>query len=262
MNTINICLGHQLFPQKFSHCFDLFLAPMAIPNVKRLVIIPDEIYGSNGHSLSEYAQLIWLYRNLDTVASTYEYIRIFQYRRFISSISINGVQSSNTPWSTTISIDGLENALLNFERNSSAELFNANITINGGVVSQYAETHVLEDFLNFTNYLVEQDILSKLEACQFIRFNRFIPASSMGVFTKATFSLLYSYLERASGFMNSRHFIVRPGYQRRSMGFLLERLNSYLIFLMIDQKKVCQNFGQNIVISDSPFVSATIERVN
>jgi hypothetical protein len=61
-------------------------------------------------------------------------------------------------------------------------------------------------------------------------------------------------LTRGTAFMRSSYFVPRAGYQRRVMGFLLERLTSYLILMRIADRASESNFGHHIIISDDNII--------
>ena len=262
MNTLNVCLGHKPFPKLWAEHFDIFLSPHPIEDAVFSAVIPDEEYGKNGHSLSEYAQLIWLARNIDFLAPALDYIRIFHYRRFASPFKNGGNPSLNGPWITTIQENELHGYKDAFNRISDGEVFNTRISFDLGILTQYANNHVLEDLLNFTNYLVRNEVMSPADACAFLRTNDFIPACNVGVFSKENFKMIYFFLQKASGFLDSSHFVARDGYQRRSMGFLLERFHSFLLFQLISQGFATPIFGNNIMISETTTVTSTIGRIS
>ncbi|WP_034296382.1 DUF4422 domain-containing protein [Herbaspirillum sp. RV1423] len=260
MNTINVCIGHLPFPERHAHFIDLAISPNVITGgAKRRAIVPDDIYGENGHALSEYAQLLWLYKNIDAIASNFEYVNISHYRRFVSPEPVDGTKASNGPWITTIQESDMGKYASCFDRTNSISCFNTPVHFSDGVVSQYATAHVLEDFLNFVKYLMEIEMFSPVDAAKFLRYQDIIPACSVGIYQIEIFKKLYLYLERASGFMNSSYFVVRDGYQRRSMGFLLERLHSFLILELL---RNMGKFGQNMMISESHAVTSTTGRVS
>jgi hypothetical protein len=261
MNTLNICLGHLSFPKEYLRHVDLFVSPKVIAGPDRNAVVPDDTYGPNGHALSEYAQLLWIYKNIDALAPNHSYIRILQYRRFVSPVPIEGVKSTNGPWMTTIQEPGLADCEFCFDRNVSEEIYNTPVHFDQGVLMQYAANHVLQDLLNFTSYLVDTGVFSVLDACAFLRMEQFVPACNVGVFRKDNFKMMYHYIDKAASFMLSPAFVMRDGYQRRSMGFLIERFHSFLIFQFIGQKLSAESFGFNMVLSDTAGVTSTIERV-
>lgn len=259
-NTLNICLGHLPFPIEYSNYIDLMISPKFIQGSKKLAIINDNLFGKNGSSLSEYVQLLWLLEHLDEITVDYKYLRVFHYRRFVSQKkSAAGKPSSNLPWSSTISKNDLILFNEDFNRFSNGETFNTPVQFNGGMLGQYATAHLLNDILNFSNYLVEEKIFSPTDASDFIRENINIPACNIGIFKIETYREIFTTLKKAANFLHSMHFVARQGYQRRTMGFLLERLNGFLILRMIRQGLTQATFGRNMVISEDAIVSITNE---
>lgn len=257
-NTLNVCLGHLPFPHSHLEYIDLMIAPRLIAGIKQVALVDDSLFGKFGSSLSEYVQLFWLLEHLDEISIGNNYISIFHYRRFVSRIEPTvGLPSSNQPWSTAVSEDELKFFKEDFSRINNDELFNKPIQFKGGMIGQYAHAHVLNDFLNFTNFLIDSEILNPIEAAEFLRENIDIPACNIGIYKIDTFKKIFGTLRKASDFIYSNYFTPRTGYQRRSMGFLLERLNSYLILKIIRNNSIKPNFGFNIVISENPSISLT-----
>lgn len=258
-NTLNVCLGHIPFPQSHVDHIDLMISPRLITGPRQLALVDDSLFGQNGSSLSEYVQLLWLLDHLDAVSSGCTYVRIFHYRRFVSRAAPTvGQPSSNHPWSITIAETDLDAFPGEFDRFSDSEVFNTPVQFKGGTLGQYASAHVLDDILNFTKYLIEIGIFNAAMAAEFLRESIDIPACNIGVLKLETYRTIYSTLRKSAEFVHSRHFVARQGYQRRSVGFLLERLHMYLILKMIRQGEVKANFGHNIVISNDSVVSITI----
>lgn len=234
------------------------LSPVPMPGGAGTAFVPDSYFGEHGSSLSEYAQLLWLFENIDNICSGYEYIRVFHYRRFVAiNRPTKASQALNQPWSTVVKGSDLGEYEIDFDRNSNTELFNSRFIFERSVLYQYADAHILEDILNFARYISRRKILSDINVAEFLSINTMIPSCSIAVYKVATFKILFSFLRQAGEFINSDDFRVRAGYQRRVMGFLLERLNSYLLLALIGNKKVVGKFGHNIVISDSPEVTLT-----
>ena len=262
MNTINICLGHKPFPQKYQSYADLFITPDLTFNANRVAYVPDSIAGENGQALSEYLQLLWLHKNIDKLAPEIEYIRIFQYRRFASKIKYGTtVVAENAVWVNTIKEENLYLCADSFDRYNSEELFNTPINFDEGVAYQYSTAHVIEDLHNFTNFLVEKNIIDTPTADEFLNMKTLIPACNIGVFKRTNFQKQFDLLSMAAEFLFSKNYIRREGYQRRSVGFLLERLQSYLILYWISAGHSKANFGLNYLISDKPVMVVTVEKV-
>lgn len=235
------------------------LSPREIQTASKLVVVPDSTYGDNGSALSEYAQLFWLYDNLSRVASGYKFIRIFHYRRFASPVPPPVGIRSNQWWSTAIQPAQLHHFEAAFGRSVTQELANTPTSLAGGVLGQYADAHHLQDILRFTEFLCARGIMEPKPAAEFLRADTLIPACNIGVFHVKTFREIYRSLRPVSDFLRSPLFTPREGYQRRTVGFLLERFQSYLIIQHIRKRGIRQmNFGYNMVIADTPTIANTI----
>jgi hypothetical protein len=257
-NTLNVCLGHLPFPPAHAHHIDVMVSPKMIEGANRLALVEDRIFGANGSALSEYAQLLWINEHLARLLGDLEYIRIFHYRRFVSVDEPKlGKPSVNLPWATVVTTDQLVAYDKAFDRRVTHELFNTPAQFSGGILAQYATSHVIQDMMYFSAFLVDAKVLSPVEVSAFLRENIHIPSCNIGVFTRKTFTEIFGVLRVAAEFLSSRHFIVREGYQRRNVGFLLERLNSFLILQRIRAGLSAEMLGHNIVVSDSEVVSAT-----
>jgi hypothetical protein len=256
---LNVCIGHRPFPMEFAHYVDYTISPLFLPVVNRLIIVPDSSYGKNGASLSEYVQLFWLYNNLDKVLQGQAFIRLFQYRRFVSDGKVQVARQSSVPYAKVISEDQLELFASDFSRHGESELVNAPYRFAAGVLGQYADSHVLDDILDFAIFLHRSSILSKSEVAIFLRRNHLIPASSIGVVSVENFKLIFQCLSKASTYINEERFSVRQGYQRRNMGFLLERLHSHLLLDGIQKGRIKYRQGVHIIISESEKIIPTVD---
>jgi hypothetical protein len=252
-NTLNICLSHIPLPQSLCAHVDLMIAPRHIIGPPRVAVVDDSYFGEFGSSLSEYSQLLWLYDHFDAIVSKYDYIRIFQYRRFVAQNEF-GLPCSQ-PWAKRIRVDELSQYSNEFNRSCAGELFNRAIHFNGGMLGQYASAHIREDILNFSKFLIEESIFDPLQASLFLKEALMIPSSNLGTFRKVTLREILSTLKRAAAFLRSNYFVPRPGYQRRVMGFLLERLTSYLILMRIGDRASEPNFGHHMIISNDYIIS-------
>lgn len=258
-NTINVCLGHLPFPEPFSDYFDVMVSPVILPVNKPAAYVPDSLYGPNGHTLSEYAQLFWILDNLDQLTAGYDYLRILHYRRFVCNFRPEGAEmSSNQTWAIAIRKDGLAPYAAAFDRVSTGELFNTPVDFGMRMIGQYAVVHVLEDLLNFTKFMIQRGILSREQAVGFLEMQTLVPACNIATYKIESFRTIFSVLKKASEFMYSPDFVMHQGHQRRAVGFLLERLNSYILLMRMHHGSLPQAFGQNVVISDTPMVQATI----
>lgn len=234
------------------------ISPEPLQNPYTTIHLKHDYLGKYGHSLSEYTQLLWVFDNLEAIVGSHRYIRTFHYRRFVAiSPPTTGTRSENQPWSTTIAESEIKNFEHEFSREMTDECFNTPINFSTGLLGQYSKNHFINDFLAFLQYLGEMQILSDDEIVEFATSPTLIPAASIGIFRRETFEFIFGTLRRASDFINSDHFILRDGYQRRSGGFLLERLNSYLILKLVQAGISKPNFGYNIVSSETLTVSGS-----
>ena len=249
-NTLNICISHIPFPEFYKDYVDLTISPIPISNLENIQVVDDSHFGENGSALSEYAQLLWLGDNLDTVAKNFEYVRLFQYRRFVSRKSMGIPISLVGRWIHVNRLADLEDEI---SRENAGELFNPPVFFLGGVRRQYAVAHMLEDLLNFARYLTEAGILDEAQAKAMLSRHRLIPACTTGIYRVETLKKTLPILRRAAEFLNSKYYIPRAGYQRRLVGFLLERLHSHLHFNLIQSGSTDAKFGHYIVFSNSPF---------
>lgn len=256
-NTLNIALGHKGFPTEHGHAVDIFLSSRALYDMRRTIVIDDSYFGPHGSALSEYAQLMWLSDHFDAVVDDFEYVRIFQYRRFVSRDRIGlETNASYISYVTPHEIAAFQD---DFLRTSKAELFNRPFSFPGGMLGQYASGHLFDDLLNFVKFLTRSGILNPVQAASFLREDVLIPACNMGVFKRETLRVVLGILRRAAGFLQSPDFVPQVGYHRRSLGFMMERFNSFILCDMMRQNVIPQTFGNHILISQSPVIENTID---
>jgi hypothetical protein len=257
-NTLNLCISHVPLHPSLARHVDVMLTPASIAGPHRVVIVPDDFYGPHGSSLSEYGQLIWVHDHLDELLGEHEYIRIFHYRRLVCEDTPTvGRLSANVPWSHVIRFDELDEFNYCFDRSSDAELYNTRIALPNDIVWEYSNSHVLLDLLNFSRFLIEQNILPSLEVAAMLATNEMVPACNLGTFNRSTFIRIFDTIKSAARFVHTPDFVPRPPPQRRTMGFLLERLNSYLLLKHIKQGVNRGTFGHNIIISDNDVIYAS-----
>ncbi len=144
-----------------------------------------------------------------------------------------------------------------FARSGGGEMVNTPFRFPGGILDNYARYHHLEDLLVFAKFLGKENILTAVEIAQFLRGDILIPGSSIGVLSVENFRSVFSALAKASQFVNDPNYVARVGYQRRNMGFMLERLNSYLLLKGIHEGKIIRKTGIHMIISDSSRIGST-----
>ena len=255
---LNICIGHKPFPQAYVHYFDYMLSPFPIASEGRVKVVSNYLFGDNGPSLSEYAQIFWLLANLDHFLNGETHIRTFHYRRFVSDGQTGLGNACSLPWAKTVREDQLELFSRDFVRSGSGEMVNTVISLSDArVLGQYTGVHHLEDLLDFAKFLVKEEILSPGDTAQFLISDRLIPGSSIGILSVENFRKIYSVLFQASAFIKELNYVARTGYQRRNMGFMLERLNSYLLIKGITEGHIAPRMGLHMIVSDDPVIGGS-----
>jgi hypothetical protein len=255
-NTINICIGHTPFPNEFFEYVDLMIAPKYFYASYPRAVINDCDYGSERGDLSEYAQLIWLYDNYEKVVGKKKFVRLFQYRRFVSPNEFGDLCSHM--WAKRIDVEDLKDCHSIFERQANMEMFNRPLSLPETVRGQYADCCVEEDIINFALYLKTIGKLTDSEEIKFLTSTTLIPAANMGIFDRDHLYWLLAELKEASGFMLSKFYVKRSGYQRRVMGFLLERYNSFLLLHKRKQDMIPFFHGYHIILSKYHDIDKTI----
>jgi hypothetical protein len=250
-NTFNICLTHVDVPSFLYDKADVVITSSSSMAREKSIFIDKNEFGVNGVTLSEYAQLFALRSFLINKIIPNEYIRIFHYRRFVSIGTLALARSKNLYWSYPIRDSDCCLFEEDFVGMSSQEIFNTPIEFPDSLLNNYQREHFLGDLLLFSEFLVGRGILSALDVANFLTLKFMIPACSIGVYRASTLIEMLNLLFLAADFRNHKNFVRREGYQERNMGFLLERLQSFLILKYISVASPVHVFGKNIVISDS-----------
>lgn len=256
-NTLNVCLGHVSFPPEFIRYVDLMLSPRDVSAPCRSIVVDDSYFGEHGSALSEYVQLLWLYDHFDSIVDGHDFVRVFQYRRFVSHGRVG--RPSNRRHMRWIKADELLRREKDFSRHSTTELFNEIYKSRKTMLKQYEAAHVLIDMIHFSKFLLEAEVLDTKQIASFLSSPQLIPACNMGTFRVATLREVLMTLRKAAAFIETSDFTPRAGYQRRSLGFLLERLNSHLLLQRVESGSTQAAFGHHILISDGPEVTNTTE---
>jgi hypothetical protein len=256
-DTLNICLGHQAFPATHAGHVDVFLTSRRLYNQNRAIFIDDAIWGPHGGALSEYAQLFWLSDNFNAVVGDTPFVRVFQYRRFVSRHGVG--RQASAEYFTHIDSEELARFADDFTRDAGAEVFNRAFPVAGGMLNQFAQVHPLDDLLAVVKFLLQRGRITPPAAVAFLREEYLIPACNMGVFRSQTLKHILALLRPVADFLRSPDYVAREGYNRRSLGFIIERLNSFVILDMMRNGQAPQTFGNHIVISGTGEVPRTID---
>ncbi len=254
--TLNICLGHLPFPEAYADHVDIFLTRRRLDGQGRAIIIDESIWGPNTDALSEYAQLFWLFDNFDAVVGDATFVRTFHYRRFVSRDRVG--REANVPYYTYTNLEELSLFADDFTRDTDAELFIRPFQFTGGMLGQFASLHPMDDLMAVIRFLLQRERITPSAAAAFLREECLIPACAVGVFRRQTLKYILELLRPVADFLQSPDYVSRNGYNRRSPGFILERLNSFIILEMMRNDQAPQNFGNQIVISETRDVMATV----
>ena len=198
-----------------------------------------EIY-SNHKIFNEYASLFNLRSTFDNSKNLDELITICQYRRFVFNKKI-GKQSINMPWCSVLTNKEMKSLSVTNEYLSltgNTYLLGSAIQIPS-ILQQYAEVHFIRDILQFTSTLIDLGILTNEDAFHFLNSKYLIPSPSCGTFTLGCFIEIFKVLELAAiGFWSNGYKSYDDPYQSRTVSFLLERLNSFLLISYISKRSL------------------------
>ena len=237
---------------------DAMISPFNFSGSEFFKIFPidDAQFGPHGHALSEYSQLLGLNDKFEEIVQGYEFVRLFQYRKFVSACRRG--RGSSWTYARWLPPERLSSCASEFHRHCDRELVSKPLGLtakSGGMAMQYDKYHNIEDLFLFSLFLVREGVLSETSIAEFITQPDLIPSGTLGVFRRTTLKPILEKLALAAKFLESPLFIPRDGPQRRNVGFLLERLNSYLIFVHMREAGKNIATGQIIVLHDSPHLT-------
>lgn len=203
--------------------------------------------------LSEYFSLFLIRRKLETLGITKGRITICQHRRFVTNVPIGekATNLSSTQMIRSSIAPGLDQALLT--PISGDYLIGSIQTFRTPILNQYHNTHHLRDILRFFSDLIDAKLIEDTDAHNLLNMNILIPAPSCGVFPIKSFLEIFSFLEKCALVWHNGGYIPRTDYQARSTGFLLERLNSYLLVRILSSSGISveQAIGYTTVVAEN-----------
>jgi hypothetical protein len=216
-------------------------------------LLPDSLIG-------EYYFLFLIRRQIEKNTSL-KSITLSQYRRFVTTQSI-GQPSTNQPYANLISKIQVANLNLGSLIVAKKEgwLVSSFYSTPPSVSYQYSRSHILRDWFRFLADSFDAGLLNATEITESACTNILIPAPSNGVFPVLYFVEHLIKLEACARIFVISGYKPRDAYQRRVIGFCLERLHSYLLLASLSKLKI--NFkeaaGQQVVISENDSVKPTI----
>lgn len=226
----------------------------------RQVIVPESAFPAAMQvtALSEYAKLFGL-ADLLARGDTRGRIMIFQYRKFLAYRE-GSRRSTNQSFAFAVPPEeavGLFPTEAEHQANADAMLVSPAVRI-GSFAANYAQYHVIDDFVAFTLSL-RATIFDDATCARFLRCGVLISVPSLGVFELPFFLEQMAKLRAVWTHFAANFHVPREGYQQRVGGFLLERLQSFLLWeALVVRKTARARRGHFIVVSPSAAVHPTI----
>lgn len=259
MDELRIMIGHrrpdfELWPGHQFACFE----PESENDFKldkdeeSEELLPDRLIG-------EYYFLFCLLKTLESQQLPPR-ICITQYRRFVVNQAL-GTPSSNSPHARTLPADQAGKAsIAHLMKPKTGDWLVGSLLSTKSVMAQYARHHPLRDWLRFLADAIDGGAIEQATALEASLANQLIPAPSVGTFPSAVFLSHLRILRGAALSFRNHGFIARDDYQRRAIGFCLERLHSFLILktLFRTRSGFQDSVGFQIVVSETQRVVATV----
>lgn len=202
--------------------------------------------------LSEYLTLFMLRRKLEEEKRSDGRITICQHRRFVLNTAL-GQEAQNLPSSRMIPPEIAANLdPIMLEPRSGDHLIASPLVLSTTILDQYHLHHPLRDLLRFLADVVDANLLSSHDAHNVLNLKVLIPVPSCGVFPISAFLKIFGLLERCACAWHAGGYVPRDGYQARSTGFMLERLNSYLLIRYLSEHGIdfAQVVGHTTVVGE------------
>lgn len=252
------CIGHK--PPAFQLAHDYtFVTPNPVPGLNNLHV-PDDKYGPgfDGRIVAEYTQLRALADMLEQEGADDD-IYIMQYRRFL------GVErplriSSNLPFAYAtrpVEAPGLFPGKSDLRALAGTRLVCPLAALRKTLSGQYADLHPAEDIACFAMALAEVDGFDRKRRQHFLSLNQHFPSPSLGIMRPQLLIGHMRLLVAAWDVFYQHYYVPRQGPQRRVGGFLLERLQSFLLFEELESG-VEMSEGYLNIISDTDEITATV----
>lgn len=212
---------------------------------------PVDFLGKSDREMGEYFYLFGLGHQLKKSSHEYGVVIVAHYRRFLSSQPI-GARSNLAYVRTLNSKDAEATRPEIILPVSGRRLIPGGIPLGpGGVLTQFAEHHPVEEFYKFLAAALDDGIISSDDAINIPLSSSLIPAPSIGVFQLDEFIEDMALLEacfKAYLRHNKKQF---SGYQERIIAFCLERIHSYLTLKKVAKYNLGNSsLGYQILISE------------
>jgi hypothetical protein len=208
--------------------------------------------------IGEYFFLFALARQLRPAEG--DTIAIGQYRRVVVNAPL-GEPADNQPWTRIVGAEQAERLDMDLLTQPACGGFLISSLVRvDSVANQFALHHPLRDYFRFLADLVDEGVLDDGQIREAALLNLLVPAPSNGTFPAQVFVAIMTQLERAADAFMLRGYAPRTGYQRRILGFCLERLHSYLLLLELARRQIPFQAasGHQLTIAEAATVQPTI----
>ncbi|KQX20252.1 hypothetical protein ASD39_10380 [Sphingomonas sp. Root50] len=252
------CIGHK--PPAFTpRCDYLHISPNRFDGLNQM-IVPDDALGDKYHGsvLSEFTQLFALGELLkDSPPDDYFYM--FQYRKFVA-LKRGAQTASNMPYACASPAEEADGLFPSPE--DLAALDGRLLTVPAlkiqSIARNYARFHLTEDFAAFVISLRGSGHFDDRRCRNFINCGILYPSSSLGLHQIGIFLRHMAIMKTVWSHFADNFHEKREGLQRRSGGFLLERLQSFLMYEEIDvHRTIAARQGHLTVLSETPVIRVT-----
>jgi hypothetical protein len=220
-----------------------------------------EEIGLTDRRIGEYAYLFALRRHLSDSSTVADSICIAQYRRCVLNVCAGKI-SDNARFAWMVSRDDAKEILIdqNFVPRNGAWLVSTATRVSTCVTDQYARKHLIRDWFRFLADVLDAGLISESDARDAALTDVLIPAPSNGFFPYQYYiQILYRLEQMAHAYIHSG-LVERDGYQRRSMGFCLERMNSHLLLCLLKRQRLSLKDVQGFhsVVNAGPCIVPTL----
>ncbi len=192
---------------------------------------------------SEYFYLFGLRRLIQRRPADFgDAIMVAHYRRFIADRQL-GPFSRNVPWVSVISpqqaqaVDPL--VLVPSRSRQTGWYLGRPLAFQGGLLGQTVQHHPAQDFLRFLASAVDTGVLTPAQLPRVLGPDMLlVPSASAGMLPTEFFVSTMIQLETCARHFLDHGYRELEGYQRRIIGFCLERLHSCLSLAELERRGI------------------------